>query len=331
MSSPAGSTSTSSDRRFAEKTSLGRFPTPIRDHATLGEELGVRLFVKHDYAAERLGAGTKIRKLEYVLPAARASGCARLVLDGTVESGCARAVAAYAPGFGLGVDLILYGEREKATKLATLPGVRVAHLAGWDPVAITELRDSIDRDNRGQGLRSYHVQTGATQTSSVFGSIDLATEIASQEDELNHAFDAVLLATGTGGTHAGLEIGRQLAHRSWRVIGVAVANDAAYFRGVFTDLSGELWRGGYLAAPVSDSAFWVHEGALGDGYGAYGPADLAAAARFREAHGLVLDCTYTNKAMLGLGDLVRAGAVQPGSNVLFIHTGLNDTAGSPCT
>ena len=37
--------------------------------------------------------------------------------------------------------------------------------------------------------------------------------------------------------------------------------------------------------------------------------------------GILLDPSYTGKAMAGLIDHVRRGAVRPGSTVIFIHTG----------
>ena len=57
------------------KVSLGFYPTPLHKLETLSQETGVNLYIKReDFSGVSLFGGNKIRKLEYILGAAKAAG-----------------------------------------------------------------------------------------------------------------------------------------------------------------------------------------------------------------------------------------------------------------
>ncbi|HEY6175689.1 MAG TPA: pyridoxal-phosphate dependent enzyme, partial [Kofleriaceae bacterium] len=60
---------------------------------------------------------------------------------------------------------------------------------------------------------------------------------------------------------------------------------------------------------------------LGDGYGIATPGGLEAIKLLAERDGVLLDPTYTAKAMAALIADVRAGAVAPDETIVFLHTG----------
>ena len=60
---------------------------------------------------------------------------------------------------------------------------------------------------------------------------------------------------------------------------------------------------------------------IGDGYGIPTPACVEAIRLLARHDGIVLDPTYTGKAMAGLIADVRAGALSPEETILFLHTG----------
>ena len=54
------------------KVSLGFYPTPLHKLETLSQETGVNLYIKReDFSGVSLFGGNKIRKLEYILGAAK--------------------------------------------------------------------------------------------------------------------------------------------------------------------------------------------------------------------------------------------------------------------
>ena len=90
---------------------LARLPTPIEKLERLSERLGVELYVKRDDLTGLVETGNKVRKLEFLVADALRDGADTLITCGTLQSNCARAVAATAARLGLKALLALKGER----------------------------------------------------------------------------------------------------------------------------------------------------------------------------------------------------------------------------
>ncbi|KJS84369.1 MAG: hypothetical protein JM58_11025 [Peptococcaceae bacterium BICA1-8] len=60
---------------------------------------------------------------------------------------------------------------------------------------------------------------------------------------------------------------------------------------------------------------------IGEGYGIPTPEALFAIKQLAKHEGIVLDYTYTGKAMAGLLNYIEQGIIKPGEKVLFWHTG----------
>jgi 1-aminocyclopropane-1-carboxylate deaminase/D-cysteine desulfhydrase-like pyridoxal-dependent ACC family enzyme len=127
---------------------------------------------------------------------------------------------------------------------------------------------------------------------------------------------AVYSAAGTGGTLAGLLVGRLEAPSPVRLIGVDV--------GALPD--GPLARVEALAAEFSgvtrpSDPVEVDRRQIGPGYAQPGPECLAAMRLWLETEGLLLDPAYTGKAAAALAADIRAGRWRRDETVVFIHTG----------
>ena len=60
---------------------------------------------------------------------------------------------------------------------------------------------------------------------------------------------------------------------------------------------------------------------IGEGYSIPTPEGIHAIKLLASLEGILLDHTYTGKAMAGLLDYVEQGIIKPGESVLFWHTG----------
>jgi 1-aminocyclopropane-1-carboxylate deaminase/D-cysteine desulfhydrase-like pyridoxal-dependent ACC family enzyme len=129
------------------------------------------------------------------------------------------------------------------------------------------------------------------------------------------AVDWIVVADGSGGTHAGLLAGLgDAAH----VLGVDV--------GTRPDLDEVIPR---LAADTAARAgrgapngkLEVDHDRFGDGYGAVTESALEAIERVARLEGIVLDPVYTGKAMAGLIAAAREGRFTDRDTVVFLHTG----------
>src|SRR5215831_15112237 len=91
---------------------LAHLPTPLEPMKRLTAHLGgPRLWVKREDATGLGFGGNKLRKLDYVLHEAIASGADTLVSGGVVQSNSQRQVAAAAAKLGLSCHLAVYHGR----------------------------------------------------------------------------------------------------------------------------------------------------------------------------------------------------------------------------
>ena len=120
-----------------------------------------------------------------------------------------------------------------------------------------------------------------------------------------------MVALGSGGTMAGLVA----ALGTGSVLGVdvgALADPAAAVVAFAAPLTSE---------EVTAERLRVRRDQVGAGYAALtGPVAEALRLAAR-TEGIVLDPTYTGRALAGLAAAVREGDVRPGEKTVFVHTG----------
>ena len=303
---------------------VARTPTPVERLERTSARLGVTLDVKRDDLTGIALTGNKVRKLEFLLAAAVAAGARRVITCGGVQSNHARATAVAAARLGLRSHLVLRGEAPAVLEgnlfLERLCGASVRYITRADWAR----RDEIMREEAarlGPEGESYVIPEGGSNALGAFGYIRCAEEIARAEAEGGAAYDLVVCASGSGGTHAGLLAGKVLLGRPWRVRAFAVCDDAAYFRARVGAILDDLEARHGVRVPGHAQAFECNDAYIGAGYSLSRPDELATIRAIAEEEGLFLDPVYTGKAFHGLIHEVEAGRIPRGSRVLFVHTG----------
>ena len=143
-----------------------------------------------------------------------------------------------------------------------------------------------------------------------------ADELLAQVDEDEHGgVDWIVVADGSGGTHAGLLAG--LGGQA-RVLGVDVGTRPD-LDDVIPRLAVEAAARAGRSAPGGELV--LDHSRFGDGYGAVTDGALEAIERVAGLEGVVLDPVYTGKAMAGLIGAAREGRFGAGDTVVFWHTG----------
>jgi 1-aminocyclopropane-1-carboxylate deaminase/D-cysteine desulfhydrase-like pyridoxal-dependent ACC family enzyme len=134
-------------------------------------------------------------------------------------------------------------------------------------------------------------------------------------------FTRVVIASGSGGTHAGLAIG--LAHRGVRapVVGYCVSRSAIEQRTKVAALIEPTCAKLGIAPPLDGSALVLEQGVVGAGYGQPTEAMKEAVCLVARLEGLALDPVYTGKAMAGLIAAIKAGRIERSERIVFMHTG----------
>lgn len=298
-------------------TSLALLPTPLVETPRLAEALGLDgpLLVKRDDLTGFAVAGNKARQLGPLLDDARARRSDVLVTGGSTGSNFVQAATAAAGWAGLACVLVLAGAPDPCP-----PHPNLAAARAWGAeLRFTgdEARDSVDRalpvvtaELAAAGRRPYVVPRGGASPVGATGYRDAVEEVLAQ---LAGRRPVVVVATGAGGTLAGLVAGNVARGRPLRVVGASVSRPPDETADRVLDLARRAAALRGDPAPVAADVELVD--ARGPGHGLPSPEGEAAAAVALRAAGLVLDPVYTAKALAALP------AVAAGHPALFWHTG----------
>jgi L-cysteate sulfo-lyase len=305
---------------------LAMLPTPLEPLPRLSPDGGPRLWVKRDDCTGLGGGGNKVRKLEYLLSAARAESSDVILTAGAVQSNHARLTAAACARLGLPCELFLnqrVPERSAAYRVSgnvlldRLFGARVVLLEGSaDAEEASRVRAEQLRE---EGRRPYVIPVGGSNAVGSRGYVDAAHELLTQAAELGIEVGAVVSAVSSGGTLAGLATG--FADAAWpgRLLGISVSAPAAIARRRVTEVA--LRTAAELDLKDCTPSFEVDDGFLGDGYGMPTPEGLQAVRAAARLEGLLLDPVYTGKALAGALAHLRSTSMRDMAHVVFLHTG----------
>jgi 1-aminocyclopropane-1-carboxylate deaminase/D-cysteine desulfhydrase-like pyridoxal-dependent ACC family enzyme len=307
---------------------LVSLPTPLERLARFGAAISAEVWTKRDDMGALGLAGNKVRKLEFVLAAARADGADAVVIVGAEQSNACRAAAAACARLGLRCLLVLSGEPpERATGnllLDRLFGAEVVFAGTTDWATLAAAAEEATERLRAKGATPCALPVGA---SSPLGAVGFAVawfELLEQLDAAGIAAATVVHASSSGGTHAGLVAGRRLTGRGPRIRAIGVADDIypdmpARYAELATDAARLLGaRGGDGAITPDD--LWLDMGFLGDGYAVPTAGANEAIRLLARTEAIVCDPVYSGKALAAVVAAARAGELAGGATV-FWHTG----------
>jgi L-cysteate sulfo-lyase len=298
--------------------------TPIERLDRLRQALpgAPQLWIKRDDLTGYLGGGNKLRKLEYVMAHALSLGATTIVTTGSITSNLARTTGLIARRLGLKCELILSGGDARSARA----NWRVAELLG---VKIHSVAQSNERSSRmkevarmleERGERVYQIPLGASNEIGSFGMVAAFEELGIQQLELGEQFDAIVFATSSGGTQAGLEVGKRLFnYRHLRLLGVSADDPAETIRENALLAVGPMLSRLGITDVANDLI--VDDNFIGEGYAVPTVASREAEKLFADSEGILLDPVYTAKAAAGLLAYCREGRFKQTDRVLFWHTG----------
>jgi D-cysteine desulfhydrase family pyridoxal phosphate-dependent enzyme len=312
------------------RRSLGSYPTPLVRLENLSRELGRVVYIKRDDDLGPAGGGNKTRKLEYLLADAIEAGATKIATVGGPQSNHARLTAAAARMLGLEPHLLLFGSEPKRAAgnllLDQLLGARL-HFIPPGPIAskpctFEELDAYVRKEASERVGDHYHVPLGGSNGLGSLGYVRAALEIEEQAKIAGVADAWVVVATGSGGTLAGLLAGLRLIGSSLRLIGIDVASIWTSYPELVARIANdalELLGLPERVEPVDVSL--IERAYVGRGYAVPTSDGMAAIRRLAQAEGYLLDPTYTGKAFAGLLGLHASGHFGDEEPVIFWHTG----------
>lgn len=315
---------------------LSKFPraklmsgtTPVERLDQLSEQLDIDLWIKRDDLTGLGFGGNKTRQLEFYFGEALEQGADTVLITGAVQSNYVRSAAAAAAKLGLSAVLQL---EERVPGMGrtyyTSGNVLLARILGAEHVSYPRGEDEFGADKSlhdiaakltGEGRKPYVINLGIDHPPlGALGYVDCGDELSDQFD----SFDAVVVPSGSGSTHAGLLTGLRLAGRSVPVYGICVRRNAEMQQARMTTLLHKLAEMLEFDARNTVGGINCWDGALAPGYGKIGDSTREALTLMARSEGIFLDPVYTAKTFAGLLDLLREGVVQRGQRVVLLHTG----------
>lgn len=308
---------------------LAHLPTPLEHLPRLTAHLGgPEIWIKRDDCTGLSTGGNKTRKLEYLIGDAIAQGANMVLTQGATQSNHARQTAAAAAKFGLACHLLLEdrtGRTDDAYRangnvlLDFLHGATAEERpAGIDMNA--EL-DSVAARFKAEGRKPYAIPGGGSNPVGALGYVGAALELMAQATEMGLAIDALVTATGSAGTQAGLVAGLTAARSGIPVLGIGVRAPKEKQEDNVFRLAEKTCAHLGLADVVQRSDVVANCDYVGPGYGLPAPDTIAAIKLLAELEGILLDPVYSGKGMAGLIDLVRKGLFSKHKTIVFLHTG----------
>jgi D-cysteine desulfhydrase len=298
-----------------DRVVLATWPTPLEPAPRLAAAIGLHpenLWVKRDDLTGLAAGGNKIRKLEWTLAAALSEGADTVVTTGAPQSNHARLTAAGAARLGLRAVLVFPGgPRPQLQGNLLLDGILGATII-WsgDPShgeasLRTVAADAAER-LRQQGRHPVIIPFGGSNAVGAHGYRLAGHEILEQSAGL----DVVACAVGSGGTMAGL-VAALGAHRVLGVHTGAVSDPRAQVASLLDD----------MGISPDTMTLRIRSDQVGSGYDTITPQAGHALRIAARTEGLMLDPTYTARALAGLMEDIRDGTVTADEKVVFLASG----------
>jgi len=313
------------------RLALGAFPTPVSLLPHLGAAIGVAdLFVKDDGLSSEFYGGNKVRKLEFLLAAARARGAREVMTIGYAGSNHAAATAVHAERAGMrGISMLLPQRGAAYLRSNLLLGLAAgAELHEYRSPAVLVAGSLLEmlRHALRRARLPFFIPPGGSSALGTVGFVNAAFELAAQVEAGAAAIpDRVYVAFGSMGSAVGLALGFAALGWPTRVVGVRVVDEGyANRRGATV-----LWKRvdsllrrldpGFPATALCDEHLEIRDEFRGEGYACFSPEGDRAVALAAQTEGLALDGTYTGKTLACLISDAEAGHLQ-GRCVMFWNT-----------
>ena len=308
--------------------------TPIEHLPRLTEAIGadVEIYAKRDDCNSGLAlGGNKLRKLEYIVPDAIASGADTLVSIGGVQSNHTRMVAATAAKIGMKCVVIQesWVPHEDAV-YDRVGNIMLTRLMGAESRLVNEGFDIGIRKSWEDALQQvidaggtpYAIPAGASvHKYGGLGYVGFAEEVRAQEAAMGVTFDYVVVCSVTGSTQAGMVVGFAADNRADKVIGIDGSGVPQQLRKQIKGIVDTTAKLVELGREVTDQEIVLNPDYAYPAYGVPSEETNNAIRLAASTEAMITDPVYEGKSMQGMIDLARKGFFKQGAKILYAHLG----------
>jgi D-cysteine desulfhydrase len=305
---------------------LAEYPTPIHFLKTLTEAFdGPDIYMKRDDLISLGMGGNKVRKLEFLIGEALEHRKDTLVTAGGIQSNHCRLTAASARRAGLDCHLVLNGvPPDTPNGNLLLDNLFGAHIHYCDRKDRDSTLYQVADELAENGKKPYVIPVGGSNSTGSVGYVDAMFELEIQLNEMNLTPDAIVFASSSGGTQAGLTLGARINGFRGQVLGISIdqlKTGTASFLPVLTRIVNETAKRIDSDIAMTESDFSLDCNYLGAGYAVPGDLEFDAIRDLARYEGILLGPVYTARAMGALLDMIQKNVFKKDQSVLFWHTG----------
>lgn len=290
-------------------------PTPINE--IKGVSGKTRIFLKRDDLNGLLISGNKARKLEYLIADAKNKRCDTLMTCGPVQSNHCRTTAVFARMFGFECYLFLRRTKKEETTgnllINTLLGANIKYITPEEYQNRMELMADYAKKLREKKV--YIIPEGGSNEVGAMGYIDCMQEMKNFIKE--NKIEAIYCAVGSGGTYAGLLLGKKLLKLDIDLNGVIICDTVEYFKNKINEICNNAIKRFNLKCKIDNDDINLTDGFVGEGYGIPYPEEIETIRNIAKK-GIILEPVYTGKAFYGMVEELKYKKYK---KVIFIHTG----------
>ncbi|WP_240903162.1 1-aminocyclopropane-1-carboxylate deaminase/D-cysteine desulfhydrase [Sphingobacterium sp. SGG-5] len=260
---------------------------------------GVEVGFKRDDLIHPFISGNKWRKLKYNLKKAQETNKSHLVTFGGAWSNHILATACAGATFGYSTEAFIRGEivDNPVLTLCQLFGMKL-HFVSREQYRDKHrlFADLPDTDN------AYFIDEGGWGIEATKGCREIITE-------LSVTYSHIFCAAGTGTTAAGIAMALSENNLSSKLHVIPVLKDGSF-------IADEMQK---LCAPMGQTV--LHTDYHFGGYAKTKSELIDFIKDFVAKTGILIEPTYTGKALYALHDLIKQDTFQSGERILFVHTG----------
>lgn len=304
------------------------YKTPIEYLANISKNSATNVYIKRDDLLGLAAGGNKTRKLEFLLADAINKNCDTIITCGAVQSNHCRLTLAAAKKENMACHLVLEERVPNSYNPKANGNNFLFHLLGVDGISVVEkganMADEMQKVADAlveKGKKPYIIPGGGSNEIGSLGYVACAQELYQQMYDSKLRFDAIYLASGSGGTHSGLLVGLRDIGVETPIFGISVNRNEAEQKKVISNLCEKIISFHKVPVKLSPEDIIIDDKFVGRGYSYPTEGMVEAVQTLAREEAILLDPTYSGKAMAGMLQHIRSNKYTKEENILFLHTG----------